>query len=930
MDHVHDFMPHGFCISWDIPLLILHVFSDFFIALAYFSIPIGIVYFVRQKDEITFKPVYYLFAGFITMCGITHVMGMVTLWIPVYYIEGVLKAMTALISVATAIYLIPKLPGMVALPDLNELIGLNKRLSEENMHRRAAEDKLEENQTMLAESNKMLSTILDAIPVRVFWKDRHSRFLGGNELFLRDVGLSSVEQLVGKTDFDMPWKDSFAEKYRVDDSSVMESGQAHLQIEEQVKNAEGRTFWVNTNKVPVTDENDQIIGVLGTYEDISGMKQAAQELLEAKEVAELANRAKSEFLANMSHELRTPLNGVIGTMSLLNETGLNHRQSNLVGISKHSAESLLNLLNDILDLSKIESGKLTLQADTVNINDFLTEIAKSMASRAEEKGLELLCPAHFVPSCEAIVDRVRLKQILMNLLGNAIKFTDQGSVVLDMAIISNKSTQQTLRFSVSDTGVGISEAQQQKLFERFSQIDSSTTRSRGGTGLGLAICRQLTELMGGRIGVNSTEGLGSTFWFEITVDAQRTERLSHSDSRLLASLQVIVLADLPCYQRYFEDVLSNWHVQHQLASNVPALTDLLNNYSESGEKAIVIMEMTQYLELDTDALLASHPALVQFILLATQSQLSQIPAQVEQSDCLVLAKPLVQSEVFNALMGYVAEIPTRQVITGETTALSSALSNARVLLVEDNQINVVVAKGLIELYGPMVEVAEHGEVALDMLKKHDYDMVFMDCQMPIMDGYECTRLIREDTSGLFDPDIPIVAMTANAMRGDKEKCLAVGMNDYLAKPVETEGIQQALNKWIGAKENKKMNTLNTESVSDDKSAVVFDATSFGHRLMDDISLQQQVAINFIADIPRQLASLQQAVVNQDAEAIASLAHRIKGAAANMSAERMREIALDLEVSAKQGEVVDADKKARDLAAAFEQLIDVIKQELALS
>jgi PAS domain S-box-containing protein len=378
MDHVHDFMPHGFCISWDIPLLILHVFSDFFIALAYFSIPIGIIYFVRQKDEITFKPVYYLFAGFITMCGITHVMGMVTLWIPVYYIEGVLKAMTALVSVATAFYLIPKLPGMVALPDLNELIGLNKKLSDENKYRRAAEDKLEENQAMLAESNKMLSTILDAIPVRVFWKDQHSRFLGGNELFLRDVGLSSVEQLIGKTDFDMPWKDNFAEKYRENDAIVMASGQAHLQIEEQIKNAEGRSFWVSTNKVPVTDENDQIIGVLGTYEDISVMKQAAQELLEAKEEAELANRAKSEFLANMSHELRTPLNGVIGTMNLLNETGLNHRQSNLVGISKHSAESLLNLLNDILDLSKVESGKLTLQSDKVNINDFLTEIAKSI------------------------------------------------------------------------------------------------------------------------------------------------------------------------------------------------------------------------------------------------------------------------------------------------------------------------------------------------------------------------------------------------------------------------------------------------------------------------------------------------------------------------------------------------------------------------
>ncbi|MED5509322.1 MAG: ATP-binding protein [Pseudomonadota bacterium] len=928
MEHVHDFMPHGVCISWDVPLLILHVFSDIFIALAYFSIPLGIIFFVRQKDDITFKPVYYLFAGFITACGITHLMGIITLWFPIYYIEGVFKALTAIVSVATAVYLIPRLSDMVALPDLKELISLNKQLSDENTSRREAEAELQKNRSMLSESNKMLSTILDAIPVRVFWKDRRSVFMGANRLFLADAGLSNVEELAGKTDFDMPWGDASADKFRRDDAKVINTGLPQLQIEEQFVDASGNEVWVNTNKVALLNDHEEVIGLLGTYEDISKAKQAAQELMLAKEQAEQANVAKSEFLANMSHELRTPLNGVIGSLHLLTESGLGNRQANLAKMSKNSAESLLGLLNDILDLSKIESGNLQLHLHNEDINDLLTEVAKNMAARAEEKGLELLCPGHFIPSVVAKIDRLRVKQILNNIIGNAIKFTDEGSVTLDVTVVSQKASQKTFRFSVSDTGIGISAAQQQKLFQRFSQLDSSSTRQRGGSGLGLAISRQLVELMGGRIGVNSTEGLGSTFWFEITVDTSKRVRLAHTDSQLLSSLNIIVMAELPCYRRYFDDVLTNWHVQYQVANSPHQLSQMLDLAGE--QETVLILPMDFFLSADIDKLIREHPGDYQFVLLASQNQLTRLPEKVEQFDCLVLSKPVVQSELFNALLGFVPDLNIT--VLKERPSQNQEIHeiiDARVLLVEDNYINVVVAKGLIEMFGPTVEVAENGAEALSLLRRQSFDLVFMDCQMPVMDGYECSRQIRTDISGLINTDIPIIALTANAMRGDREKCLAAGMDDYLAKPVEAETIYQTLRKWLNkhAGTNEPMTEIPTDR---EEELLVFDSALYKLRLMNDKSLMEQVAVNFIDDMPKQIAQLETLIAEGDGVAIARIAHKIKGACANMAALEMGELALQIETDAKQERLTQLEESLMQLRESFDRLVTELRQSLALS
>lgn len=927
MEHSHDFMPHGYCISWDVPLLTLHVLSDFFIALAYFSIPIGIIYFVSKKDGVTFKPVYYLFAGFILACGITHVMGIITLWLPLYYLAGVFKLLTAIVSVATAIYLIPKLADMVALPDLNELLSLNKQLTDENHSRQKAEADLKQSRAELAESNKMLSDILDAIPVRVFWKNHELEFQGVNRLLLEDAGLNDVSEIIGKTDYQMPWAD-FADTFRKDDQTILDTGRPLLQIEEELVDGNGKHLWAKTNKVPLLNDNNEVIGVLGTFEDITQSKYAEQELLVAKEQAEQANIAKSEFLANMSHELRTPLNGVIGTLNLLAETTLNHRQDNLVNISKHSAESLLGLLNDVLDLSKIESGKLELDYHNEDLDELLSEVARGMAARAEEKDLELLCPAHFMSPCVAKVDRLRLRQILNNLIGNALKFTEKGSITVDMTVVKKAVPEATLRFSISDTGVGISEHEQSLLFERFKQLDGSSTRRQAGSGLGLAICRQLVELMGGRIGVNSTLGLGSTFWFEITVELAYRERLPHQDSSL-AGMSVVVLAENPTYQRYFADLLGNWSIQHQVADSLELFKEVLfEHHHEQTQTCVLIMETDFFLNLDIDTLLSQLEFDVRFVLLASQSQLTRVPAKTEQHDCILLAKPLMQSEVFNALVGLRKDMPSERVQQQIKKVENGDFNETKILLVEDNSINIIVAKGLIQMFGPTVEVAENGEQALDMLSKQRFDLVFMDCQMPIMDGYDCTREIRSSTSSVINHRVPIIALTANAMRGDREACLAAGMDDYISKPVEAETIHQMLKKWL-AQDDIAIRDMPAMDKSQDNVKPVFDKASYSSRLMDDDNLMKQVALNFVADMPLQLEMLNEMIEAEDYEHLAAQAHKIKGAASNMAAEEMRDLAVEFELASNENITDRLQAIYPMLMQAFYRLRETLEQELGL-
>lgn len=529
MNSVNEYLPHGFCIAWNQQLLAMHVISDLLIALAYFSIPAGILYVARKRPDAVLQPIYYLFAAFILACGVTHVMGILTLWIPMYYTQGIAKIVTAAVSVLTAIYLLPKLKVIMALPDLARLTQLNKDLQEEIESRKKSEISLKQSQ----------------------------------ELALR------------------------------------------------------------------------------------------------------AQKTQAAFLANMSHEIRTPMNGVLGAIDLLLDTKLDESQQRLVSVSKRSARSLLDLLNDILDISRIESGKLVLRSEKVELGELFEDVSAALSHDAEQKGLDFQCPAGKLPQGVFLADTVRIRQILLNLVGNAIKFTEHGFVWASCRELGRSAQHAVIEFRVKDSGVGIDLAHQDELFKRFTQLDNTSTRRAQGSGLGLAIVKELVTLMDGSLNLFSEPGQGT---------------------------EVVVVLNLK---------------------------------------------------------------------IAAQDQPAPLAQEVDDSS----ASPRVQYE-------------------------------GHILVVDDSSMNQMVVCKVLQSMGLHTQVANNGQEAIELLSKNNFDLVLMDGQMPVMDGYEATHLIRSGSLAGVNTAIPVVALTAHAMAGEDEKCYQAGMNDYLTKPLNRDDLNRVLDKYL--------------------------------------------------------------------------------------------------------------------------------------
>ncbi len=827
--------------------------------------------------------------------------------------------------------LVTKVPLRNEHGEIIGIVGINKDITERKQTEEA-----------LAREQYLMQALMDHIPDHIYFKDRESRFTRINRGLAQWFGLSDPEQAVGKTDFDFFTEEHARQAYE-DEQKILQTGQPLMSLEEKETWPDRPDTWVLTTKMPLRDREGRIIGTFGISRDITERKRMEEELRAAKEAAEAAARAKSEFLANMSHEIRTPLNAIIGMTSLLLDTPLSPQQREFAETIRTSSDTLLALINDILDFSKIEAGKLELEASPFDLQSCIEEALDLVAPQAVVKGLELAYLVHNGTPTSLIGDVTRLRQILVNLLSNAVKFTEHGEVVVEVMTEDEHSpairgkpscpplaeggraggpspggghapqaSPIMLHFSVRDTGIGIPQDQQARLFQSFTQLDTSITRKYGGTGLGLAICKRLVEMMGGQIWVESEPGKGSTFHFTIAVQpAPAQPRRYRLQDPSLRDKRVLIVDDNPTNRRILMLQTQAWGMIPTPAASGPEALSLLRQ-GLAFDLAILDMQMPEMDGMTLAQEMRKLPGGRALPLIMLTSLGSQVRAGPPGEFAAYLVKPIKPSQLYDILLATLAQAapPSR---APAALPISSPDKPLRILLAEDNLINQKVTLRLLERLRYRADVAANGLEVLEALQRQPYDVVLMDVQMPEMDGLEATRLIRQRLPAERQPYI--IALTANALQGDREVCLEAGMDGYLAKPIRLEDLAQALQR-VPVRAGKPAGpAINRAALR-----------HFQEMMRDDPDALDDLIDGFLTEAPRLLEQIHQALAGGQGPVLQRTAHTLKSNAALFGAEALATLCKEVELMAREGALAGAEDKIGQIEQEWRRVKAALEEE----